>query len=363
MTKNSTGNIILLPHLFERYVELALEARKSGDYQTAKEHLEQALFIRPDDDQAMVPLLLTYHDLGLHQEAQLLAGEMLQKGYGEFVDIFRLYLISLIQLERYEEACETVSLILEEQTFSPPVTQEFQQILETCKMLVESTPEGWDEERLMLSQAVQDKLECNPEYLTKLIQELTMADFDRQLQVIEQLKYIDSPQSIGALKGFLIDKEADPVLKTFVLGALKELGVPGEVEVYKGGKKLAISIDLVPHLEEGLCEPERSVADLVTQKTYHRDPMFSSFALQIWVEFFYAAYPFHPPIKKTEAWAAALHLTTERTLGQNPSVEEIAELYHVSSSSMVECLQAMDSILNLQERLKRQMTYFPRETD
>jgi len=350
MTKKSTGNVILLPHLFERHVDLAIEARQAGDFQLAKEHMEQALFIRPDDVQAMVYLLMTYHDLGLHQASHSLAGEMLKKGYGEFIDIFRYYIIALIQLERYEEVYDTLSLVLEEQNFAPPVYQEFQEIRKSCEILLESTSEGWEEERLIMSQVVQNNLDGNPEYLTKLIRELSIADFERQLQVIEQLKYIDSPQCIQALKDFLLNREADPVLKTFVLGALKELDVPGEVEVYKWGRNTVIPIQLVPNLEEGLSEPERSVVNLVEQKTYHRDPMFVSFALQMWIEFYYAAYPFQPSIINIGDWAAALHIATEQTLGQKTPVEEVAELYHVSSPSIMQCYQFMDSILNLSER-------------
>ena len=363
MTNKSTGNLILLPHLFERHVEFALEARQHENFQLAKDHLEHALAIQPNDATAMVVLLVTYHDLGLYQEAQILSESMLSQGLGEFTDVFRIYIISLVQLEQYEEVCDTVSLILKERNLTAPVYQEFQEILQTCQLLMKSTSVEWDEEGTVMSRVVRDKLESDSTYLDRLIQELSIVDFDRQLQVINQLKYIENPQSIQALREFLLNREADPVLKTFALGALKELGEVGEVGLYKWGKLVNTPIHLAPILEEGLGESEQRVTDLINEVAYHQDPVLPSFALQLWIEFFYACYPLHPQIEETSRWAAAIHLATAYSLGQQPSTEEIAELYHVSTSALMESYKYVDTILNLEKRLEEHLKKLPSETD
>lgn len=363
MSKKSKGNLIFFPHLFEKHVELAIQARELEDYHRAKDHLEQALLLQEDDETAMMGLMVTYNDLGLYQKARLLAEQMLRQGLGELNDVLRLYIVSLIELEQYEEVFTTLSQIQQDKKLASLLDPEFNDIYRTGELLIDSKGEDLMDEESIMSRVVQDKLDSDSDYIQRLVHELTISDFDRQLQAIEQLKFIESPLSIQALKEFLLRKEADPVLKTFALGALKELGETGSVVVCKWGKLIEATIEQVPDLREGLNEPERLVADLITEKTYHEDPVFSTFALQLWVEFYYATYPLHPKIGKVEGWAAALHFATDQMLGRSTSKKEVADTYHVSLSTLTNCYQSMDSILHLDDRLEDIMKYLPKETE
>src|SRR5699024_29061 len=132
---------------------------------------------------------------------------------------------------------------------------------------------------------VQEKINNEAGYVSYLIKELETADYDRQLQAVEQLKYIDTSESVQALKQLLRLEEVDPTLKTIALSALKTLGEQGIVKMYKWGKWIETAIDLVPNFEEELGTLEQSVVDLIVDKTYHQNPTFSSFATQLWMYF------------------------------------------------------------------------------
>lgn len=346
MTRKLTGNVIPLPDLFERHFELALEASEVEDFQTARKHLEQALVIKPDNIHAMDCLLLTYRALDLFEETLLLSEEMFSKGYGESSEILKAYGESLIQPEAMEEIAKIATFLKEEEAIEPSVYQEIQQMLATHKNQMVSSMGEVEEEKEIMNRVVQQNLESNPDYLSGLIQDLKKPNFERQVQVIEQLKQIDSPLVIGALKEFLLDKEAPPVLKTVALIALKGLGVQEDVEVYKWERTTTVLVHEMPNLEEGLGELERFVMEEVARKTYHKDPMFWTFAMKIWVEFYYSAYPFQPVIKDVGDWAAALHLATEFSLGQVSPIEEVAELYPCSSSTSIqECYENIHSFI------------------
>lgn len=358
MTKKKRGNIIPFPHLLERHLELALDAREKEDFETARTHLEQALKIKPEDVSAMFGLVVTYHDLKMYHEAEQLAEQMLAHGLGDYTDVLRLYVISLIQMEKYGLVCEILNFFLQDKERSSSIYSEFQDILQTCELLMESRQDQGAEEPLMF-RIVEEKLNADPQYVDKLIVDLLQGDFDRQLQSIEHMKYIQQPKAVEALKEFLIQPEADAVLKTFAISALKAAGVKGHVKVYKFGKQKDLLMSHVPDLSLGLQEPERSVADLIAKKTYHEDPIFSSFALQLWVEFFYASYPFLPKIKRVEGWAAALHYATNRMLGRETTKTGIAELYDVSSSTLAQCYKTLNDTLNLDKRMESDIHNLP----
>lgn len=359
MTKKKKGNIIPFPHLLERHLELALDAREKKDFESAKDHLEQALKIKPDDVSAMFGLVVTYHDLRMFSEAEQLAEQMLTNGLGDYTDVLRLYVISLIQMEKYSLVCEILTFFLQDKERSSSIYSEFKDILQTCELLMESRQEVADEP--LMVRIVEDKMNADPQYVDKLIMDLLQGDFDRQLQSIEQMKYIQQQKSIDALVEFLIQPEADAVLKTFAISSLKALGVKGTVEIHKFGKRRELKMSDVPDLSLGLLEPERSVADLIANKTYHEDPIFSSFALQLWVEFFYASYPFLPRIKRVEGWAAALHYATNRLLGRKTTKTGISELYHVSLSTLNQCYKTLNDTLNLEKRMEFDIHNLPPE--
>lgn len=362
MTKKKKGNIVPFPHLLERHLELALEAREKEDFETARNHLEQALKFKPDDVSAMFGLVVTYHDLRMFHEAEHLAEQMLTHGLGEYTDVLRLYVISLIQMEKYELVCEILTHFLQDKKQSFSVYSEFQDILQTCELLMESRQEQVTEDPLMV-RMVEEKLDADPHYVDRLIVDLLEGDFDRQLQAIEQMKYIQHQKTINALIGFLVQPEADAVLQTFAISALKGLGVNETVKIHKRGKQMDLALSHVPDLVLGLGEPERSVADLIAKKTYHEDPIFSSFALQLWLEFFYASYPFLPTIKRIEGWAAALHYATNRMLGRKTTKIGIAELYDIPSSTLAQCYKILNDTLNLDKRMELDIHNSPDEGD
>ncbi|RKD23857.1 hypothetical protein BEP19_05350 [Ammoniphilus oxalaticus] len=350
MTNKSTDNVISLPNLFDRHVILALKAKNSQDYERAREHLEQALALEPERAEIALELLMIYHDLELHRDTVALAERMLQQEQGELTDVLRMYVISLIHLEKYERVCEVLSRLFAEQALSPTAYQDFFEIYLSCETLLEQTTDDNQPERSLVGQQVHDRLEADADYVVKLMRGLASGDFDRQLQAIEQLKYVERPESIEALKHLLTNRAADPILKTFALNALKALGESGDVHVYKWGGFRKTKVADTPDFEQGLGESAQSVIDIVTNTTYDNDPMFSSFALQLWIEFLLAAYPLYTKFDRVGTWAGALHLATDHALNNQSSISEVAEQYEAPVDKLLECYQALELMLNLEGR-------------
>ena len=77
----------------------------------------------------------------------------------------------------------------------------------------------------------------NPtKYPELLINHLDKGNFEDQLNAIEQLKHIHTNLTVESLKNYLMLDGPDPILKTFALRALKEMGVRGEISIHKFGE-------------------------------------------------------------------------------------------------------------------------------
>jgi tetratricopeptide (TPR) repeat protein len=360
MDKESRGNIFPFPNLMERHMGMALEARDREDFLKAKEHLEQVLKIDSKHEPALLTLMVTYCDLGMYRSSTDLAEFMLAEELGDFSEVLQFYIISLIQLEEYRRACEILSTALSEHLLPPHKRKDFEEVFRTCSLLLENN--GDDPEGSMLQAKVEEKLESDTNFMKKLITELDDGDFDRQLQAIEQLKYVNDLQVIRALRNYVIVPHADPVLKTMALRALKQLGEKGKILVYKFDQLFETSLEEVPGDQEGLKDEQRKVIELLARQSYHDDPVFVSFAMQIWIEYLFAAFPFIPPLQDTESWAAALHVAVANVLEQNISNTDIALKYGTTVQTMNKRLQSLQQVLNVLGR-GTQSQYLPQEKD
>lgn len=326
---------------------MALEARENGSYHKAKEYLEEVLKLDEHYAPALLGLIVVSHDLGLFQEASDVSEYMLVHNIGDYGEVLSLYVVSLIQLEEYSRVCEILANLIDKKKLSPTKVEEFEDILRTCSLLMDAREEEKeDQAEPILRSTVEERLVTDKNYVQKLINELDEGEFDQQLQAIEQLKYVKDETVIKSLRNYCILLHVDPVLKTFALRALKFLDVKEKVLVYKFDRLIEVSLDEIPADEDGLQEDQRKVIELLAQQTYHEDPIFVSFAMQLWIEYLFASFPIIPPLHHTASWSAALHIAVAEMLEQEQSQAQISRKYGTTIKTMNKQLKCLKQFLS-----------------
>ncbi|RXT14672.1 tetratricopeptide repeat protein [Ammoniphilus sp. CFH 90114] len=342
MVNKKQGNVVLFPQLLERHLEIAMEAREQGNFQLARTHLEQAHELEPDDTSVLFGLMVTYFELGMYREAERIAEQILDSNKGEFSEVMHLYVLALVQQEKYDQVCDVLEPLLDHPLVPDYLQKEFTEILQTCQLLRGTIQE--EETGSLLRKSIEEKLRSDPDYLNLLINDLLGGEVEKQLQAIEQLKFSGHPEAIRAILQLLTQDEADPVLKTLSLYALKELGWAETVSLNKFGQWFSVDLAQLPE-KNRFGNQEQRVMEIVAEIVADKDPSLLSFALQLWVEYMYACYPKPPLTGKVEGWAGALHFVTTVLLGQVVSKQELASLYSVSVSTLTKNYKVISEFL------------------
>ncbi|MBO8170535.1 MAG: DUF3196 family protein [Bacillaceae bacterium] len=344
--KKSLDNVILFPGMIQKRLEQAVRARENGNYDEAVRLFLEVLEFEPENASARYGLGLSYYDSGDFQKSRELAESMMYSEVGNDPQVLRLYIVSLIQIEDYEAAYNVLQSVLEAHQLPPHLYQEFEELKKTCASLFEMETEqewegGWTEASVL------KKLEENPRFVEELYEQLTNGDFEQQLAAIERMKFVNEPEVIEMLKEYLVLPGPHPMLKTFALKALKEMGVTGKVSVFKFKQLVETELSDIPIDDDEIPDPQKSVIDLVSTKTQDHDPTVSSFAYQLWMEYLLTVYPFHPDIGQVETWAAALHFATYRTMQRDISREQVADMYRVSVSEITHRFNELNQVLQI----------------
>ncbi|MBP1930376.1 tetratricopeptide repeat protein [Ammoniphilus resinae] len=338
------GNVLFFPNLAQRHLELAYEARDRGRYQEAQNHFQKVLQLDPDHYPAMIGLNMAYYEQGMYREAVELAEQLLVSGIGEISEVLHFFIASSLQLEEYEKICEVLTSVLKNIPLPPEKVMEFEEILETCLVMRENHPEIGEENDL-LRNTVEEKLEEDPTYVERLLDQLNDPEFDQQLQAIEQLQYVEKEVVVQGFKVFLKNPDYDPILKTFALKALKRFNLTEKVEVVKFDQKFLLDVSDIQALEDESAD-QNNVLNCLYETSYHEDPVLVSFAEQLWKDYLYASFPIQPIIKKPNSWAAALHLAAGELLSQSFSKRQIAELYKITPMTLNKKYSQLNEILH-----------------
>ncbi|MEW9670806.1 tetratricopeptide repeat protein [Ammoniphilus sp. 3BR4] len=358
MTNKKQGSIVLFPRLFERHLELAMEARDQGNLQKAREHLEQAVQLEKDDPSVTFGLMVTYFELGMFGESQQLAEKMLHSRTGEMHEVMHLYLITLIQQEKYDQVCEFLLPILDDPELPDPIRTEFAEILHSCQLLSQSEYDQDGRSNPLLRKVVHEKLQADPGYLALLLGHLRTGEAEKQWQAIQQLKYTYQPEASEAIHQLISQTETDSAIKTFGLYALKELGWSDKVDICKFGKTWTVDLELLPD-EDFFVSGDHKIVLLLAEKMGYKDPSFISFAFHLWGAFLYACYPETPVTRKEEAWSASLHFATKVLLAQPAKKQEIANLYHLSVATLSKNYKILKDVLKLESGKDSVLHYLP----
>ncbi|WCK53682.1 hypothetical protein PP175_20475 [Aneurinibacillus sp. Ricciae_BoGa-3] len=345
MEKKHGSKVVLLPTVIDGYLEKAFLARGSGEFNQALDFLKQILRFDPDHPTALFAVALTLYEAKRFVEACEIACRMWTQGLGDRTAVVRLYLSSLIQMEDFA----TVSRVLAEaqEEAGVEITQDLLEIKEACDMLRDSADEGDIE---LSRESVLDKIEKDPNYASHLYSQLDSGSFEEQLSAIEQMKYIHTQETVSVLKEYLLLVDPDPLLKTFAVRALKDMGEKGLVFIHKFSKIYETNIEDVPLHDKEFPENEQRVIEMVSRIGGNYDASFPPFAIQLWMEYLFSIFPLHPPVKNAAAWAAALHYATARLLYIKASRKEIASIYEVGISSLSRNYRHLNDILEFEMR-------------
>ncbi len=339
------GKIVLFPHLFERHLEIAMEAREQGDFHKARSHLEEALALEPEDVSVLFGVMVVTFEIGMYRESQRLAEQLLQRGEGDQGEVLQFYVLNLMHQEKYEEVCEVLHPLLQDYSLNESLRREFTEIFNTCQLIGEIRVKEDEVTDPLLRRMVGKKLDYEPEYFSRLLWDLERGDAEKQVQAIRQLQYSGDPHAREAMEKFVLLPEANPAAKTLALYALKELGCR-KVMMVKFEEKFEVDLDFLPNQDE-FGRDEEPVIEMLAKGVDHKDPSLVTFGSQLWSEFLYACYPQLPSMKGRQGWAAALHFVTLLSMGQEPEKSELASLYSVSIPTLTKNYKRILEVLGL----------------
>jgi tetratricopeptide (TPR) repeat protein len=346
MDKTHGSKVVLLPTVIDRYLEKAFLARGSGKFDEALDFLTQILRFDPDHPAALFAVALTLYEAKRFDEAAEIVGRMWTEALGDRTAVVRLYLSSLIQMEDFTNVSRLLSEAQEDADVQ--ITQDLLEIKQACDLLHDSA----DEEDIELSrESVLDRIEKDPNYASHLYSQLDSGTFEEQLSAIEQMKYIHTQETVSVLKEYLLLVYPDPLLKTFAVRALKDMGETGQVFIHKFSRIYEANIEDVPLHDKEVPEEEQRVIEMVSRISGNYDASFLPFALQLWMEYLFSIFPLHPPVKSAAAWAAALHYATAKLLYIKASQKEIASIYEVGISALSRNYRRLNDILEIETRI------------
>ncbi|MFT9849820.1 tetratricopeptide repeat protein [Aneurinibacillus sp. REN35] len=348
MPQHDNEKVVLFPGLVEKRLREARAAAEESEYDQALEHVQELLRITPDDPEALLTAADILIQANRFEEAMPLVARLWEERTGDTAEIFRAYLGLLLKLEDFNRIEELLTQAVEIKELMP-FMQEIEAIRETFQM-VETQKEQWKEDELFSRQSTLKKAEADPTYITRLYEKLEGGTFEEQLGAIEQLKYIPSPETISVIKEYLMLVYPEPMLKTFALRALKQMGEVGPVYLYKFDQKFETLIEDTPMHDEDMPEGERAVLEHLSHIAYKQDASFISFAFQLWMEYLFSIYPLHPEVDKPGEWAAALHYSVAKLLRMEESGRQVAKLYHIPFPVIEKNFEMLTQVLQLESR-------------
>jgi tetratricopeptide (TPR) repeat protein len=333
MTKHKRDdNVILFPGLISRLVERGMSALKEKRYYDALSCFTQTVELEPQHAQARYGLVITSIELNRLPQAKEHCRSMLDEGIGDYYEILQVYISILVQLGDYEEVAFMLEGVMEDNKFPPDKAESFYQLLQFARQMTGE------------SQEIEEDIE-EPE-LTRpgpeLIEQLEEGSMDQQLGAIQQLSRYDLQVVKDAFRSFLLAEQNNPVLKSYVLQLLKELGCEETFTVHKFGESYSVhiaSLEKVFHEQFG-----KAVLERLEKELDQVDPTMLDMVRQMWWHFLFAVYPKSPEPVDADVWACALHRTGQRLLSEPD--DELFEQYEVEAQNVKEAeklLQKMES--------------------
>lgn len=317
MDKNEKfKNVIPFPNLQKRLLDKGMEALQKKNFDEALTLLQQTLEYDDTLDEVQFGIVICLFELGYLEEAKEKCYSMLKQDVGDYYDVLQLYLTILVQLGNYNEVESTIEAVLQEDKIPPQTVESFYKLLDFSRKMnaneeVEE-PRHIEVSKMMDSDSVQE-----------------------QWNVVQALRNerIGISYSYPLLDEYLLDETKHPIVKTAILQMFMEKDIFREVSVEKFGQVLPINtaelyeIDTHTFTHEVLEELDRVLGN--------ENPSLFEVAKEMWFRHLYVSYPFISQPENASVWAAGLHKVGYDLHGIEIELEEIAELYEISTQDLL----------------------------
>lgn len=271
-------------------------------------------------------------------------------------DYYQLELTRLLEAERYKDAVQLLSFLLQFEGEQREIREEWnslyhwllqafpdlREVEATVTSTIHTEQDHKDDDEAELSesdlmrQQLAKKQMLDEEYIERLLQSLKEPPLDeRKWMVLEQLALADSETLTDDLIHYLETEELHPLLRFGLLTTLVKRGAKGKVTYWHGAEQIVVQIEDTPLDYPSFPASLRAPAELLYESMSVRDPSLTYFAQEIWQQFVKAIYGTKLYMQMRDVaepsvaiWAAALHSLVSRLLQLD--TEDVFRIYGLS---------------------------------
>ncbi len=330
------GNVILFPDLENRLLEKGLEQLTKKNYREAIDFLSEAQQLNPTNEDVFIGLVLAYFESGNYTVAKRLTQDMLNSDIGDYLRIFDMYIMILVELHQYEEIVTNLEILFEEKEIPHAKFEHFTKILQFSKKMILDRQNQEDETEQEQEQFLGKQ---------KQLHLFSITEPEEQIQSAGFLADSNIRTFIEEIADYLKSDQGDAFFKTLLLNVLKEHDYEKEIVVTKFGKSLIVTPN---HLFEIHLHPDfLEINARLSEVLEHENPNLLEGIIRVMERHFLLLYPFNIDPKAPEIWASAFHFITLAYFGQEEELSKVANLYNADEnrlSSAIAFIENCDEI-------------------
>lgn len=317
------GNVILFPDLEKRLLEKGLEQLTKKNYREAIDFLSEAKQLNPKNEDVFIGLVLAYFESGNYTVAKRMTQDMLNSDIGEYLRIFDMYIMILVELHQYEEIVTNLEILFEEKEIPHDKFEHFTKILQFSKKMI------------LDRQNQEDETEQEEELFSgkqKQLHLFSITKPEEQIQTAGMLADSNIRTFIEEIVDYLKSDQGDAFFKTLLLNVLKEHDYEKEIVVTKFGKRIIV---IPKHLFEIHLHPDfLEINARLSEVLEHENPNLLEGIIRVMERHFLLLYPFNTDPKAPDIWASAFHFITLAYFGQEEELPKVANLYNAEESML-----------------------------
>jgi tetratricopeptide (TPR) repeat protein len=218
------ANVVVFPGTFEKLVEKGFVSVEQGKFEQAVEAFDQAIVYEPDHPEFLGPYAVALYETKDFDRAKEIAAKLLHSGTTDYIDAMELYLTISIQLQEYDEVEMTIGTLIEEGVVPDDMLNKFNYLRELNGRLSE--------------RYVHDDLKVRTKPFT--IEEFMKLDTLSQQYALASLEGTDLSGMNALLKEIAELSDVSPLIITFALTLLHQVGYSEVVTVQKFNRKMAV---------------------------------------------------------------------------------------------------------------------------
>lgn len=214
---------------------------------------------------------------------------------------------------------------------------------------IEEQLRQWEQAPERMSRALKE----DPLIRSSFFWALRHGDRRTKIQVIQALGLVADEEVVEALKAFLVDPKEDDDLKRIAVLVLRSIGVEDKLEVIFAGRHLTLESRRRPSRLPYWDNAWQGVLEQALEGMAGRyDVVEQHDMMTLWVDFLARVYPRVPRLKKPAVWAAALEYWVAKMHRKPIAYAELVTRYGVSQASLSRCVNRIDEICGIREKLK-----------